>query len=280
MTCDAQRGRTVLSGEEGQIFREAILKGIDDILDTTSDGDSEIYGGASVFNAMSRTQQAASIEAVTNALFHETEECFPLTAWSEATLASILAEIKVRLVLEIDTNEECELRNFLRANFGSTIEHASKDWNSQEEWNLIFDVYQDQLLWDMDYESTSTMDTPPEAAAHILNVMGIDDDYYMAIPPDLEDDWELTECYHRVVMSIDGKKTIKMRVYLIAEVPVSMEFENNEEWGDTIGGFCPSAELFIARGDTAETADDNIIRKRFGILTIEHSIEDVRAIAS
>ncbi len=80
MTWWAQRGEVVLSGGEREVFREAILEILDSIIASLDDADSQIYGGASVFNAMNRTQQAASIEAVTTALFHKTDECFPLTA--------------------------------------------------------------------------------------------------------------------------------------------------------------------------------------------------------
>ncbi len=179
------------------------------------------------------------------------------------------------MAVEIDTGGDSEFRNFLKAKTEASIKAATEDWDSHEEWNFVFEVYEEQFLWDLDYESTSTLDSPSEAAAHVRKVMGIDDGYHSAIPPDLDDDWELTDCYHRVLMSIDRKKTIRMHVTLTADVPASMEIGNDQVWGETIGGFFPTANLMLARGANAIEPDSKIVERRFGVLQIEHSIVEV-----
>ena len=280
MTWWAQRGEVVLSGEERQIFRDAIFELLDKIVDSQTDDESVVYGGASLFNAMTQTQQAASVEAVSSALFHKSPEYFPLTAWSEATLASILAQIRCQLAFEIDIAERSDLRQFLSSKVEDQVKPSDEDWSSHDEWGFVFECYEDQFLWDNDFESTSTLDLAPEAAAHIHGMMGISDDYHSSIPPDLAHDWELNECYHRVLLSIDGQKRIKMQATITIDVPASMEIQEDEEWGDTLAGFFPAAHLMFARGIEASEPDGDLIARQFGILEVDHLIEEIQDNAS
>jgi len=100
MTWHAQAGQLVLSGAEARLFREAVLLMSDDIASVDSDEES-FFDGASLFDRLTRSQQLASLEVVAHHLFHETPACLPLTAWSEATLASLLAEIRRMVQAEI-----------------------------------------------------------------------------------------------------------------------------------------------------------------------------------
>ena len=109
MTWHAQAGDLVLLGDEARLFRDAILFLCDEISEAIDDADS-FYGGARVFDQMTRTQQMASLELVTKSLFHETEDCLELNAWNEATLATILSEIRTLLHLEIDEGDKDEIR--------------------------------------------------------------------------------------------------------------------------------------------------------------------------
>ena len=74
MTWHAQDGEMVLHGKESHIFRETILYMCDMITAERSDEDST-FGGATVFDRMTRSQQLASLEIVSGYLFHATGEC-------------------------------------------------------------------------------------------------------------------------------------------------------------------------------------------------------------
>ena len=201
MTWHAQAGDLVLLGDEARLFRDAILLLCDEISEAIDDEDS-IYGGARVFNQMTRTQQLASLELVTKSLFHETEDCLELNAWNEATLATILSEIRTLLHLEIDEGNEDEIRRVI---FRLTECDVSRDdWNDWSEWDSILDEYEDRFLWDNDFEDTEITDMPPDCADSVRQMMGIADEYYATVPPDLDDDREIVDAVKRIWMCIDG----------------------------------------------------------------------------
>jgi hypothetical protein len=206
MTWHAQDGDLVLQGDEAELFRDAIHYICDEISDEYVD-DPGVYGGASVFNQMTRTQQLASIELVAKYLFHETEECLELSAWSEATLASILAQIRTFLHLEIDEGDEDEIRCVISVL--TEYELSGDDWNDWSEWDPVFDAYEDRFLWDLDFENDVFMDMPPDHAGVIRQMMNISDEYYASIPPDLGGDHEIVAATTRIQMCIDGSEQSK-----------------------------------------------------------------------
>ena len=218
MTWHAQGGQIVLSGKEPDIFREAILF-MCDMVSHESTHEGSTFGGATAFDRMTRTQQLASLEIVSRYLFHATDECLPLTAWSEATLASILHEIRSSVHLEMEEGGDDKLRKTIRELLDDELE--SFDLDDVSEWDSVLDAYEDRFLWDLDFEDDALADLSPEHAKHIRDIMTISDDYYSSIPPDLESEQDLRQGTKRVWMEIDGKKEIKMTATLTIEVPAS-----------------------------------------------------------
>lgn len=154
MTWHAQAGKLVLSGVEAKLF-----------------------------DRMSRSQQLASLEVVARHLFHETATCLPLTAWSEATLASVLNEAKILVLEEVEQGETSEYRQMVLDTVD--LDEEVEDWDDPNEWEDLLDCYEDRFLWDLDYEDEAATDLSPELSAQNRAVMGIGEDYYSAIPPDL-----------------------------------------------------------------------------------------------
>ncbi len=203
MTWHAQDGDLVLLGDEARLFRDAILYLCDEISEAIDDEDS-FYGGARVFDQMTRTQQIASLELVTKSLFHETEDCLELNAWNEATLAAILAQIHTLLQLELDEGDKDEIRCVLSRL--TECEVSRDDWNDWSEWDNIFDGYEDRFLWDSDFDDTDITDLPPDRANLVRQMMGIADEYYASVPPDLDDDREIVFAVKRIGMCVDGSE--------------------------------------------------------------------------
>lgn len=57
-----------------------------------------------------------------------------------------------------------------------------------EEWELIVDGLTNRILWDNDFNSVGAfLDTEPDKAEEMRDKMGIDDNYYRAVPPDPKD---------------------------------------------------------------------------------------------
>lgn len=205
MTWDAQRGPTVLQGEESQIFAEAIAEICNSIL-LVEDGYNGCFDFAPVlFSRMSTTQQAASLELVTKALFVESETPLELVAWNEATLATILRQIRDSLFFELADfeSQSTRLRSFLNRQTDSelVLDENSLD---DDEWEVAWDCYESQFLWDNDFEMEELMDCDPEASREIQAIMGIDSDYQASIPPDLRADDDLRACLERIATVIRG----------------------------------------------------------------------------
>jgi hypothetical protein len=273
MTWHAQDGDLVLQGDEANLFRDAILYFCDVISAADDDADS-VYGGASVFDQMTRTQQLASIELVTKYLFHETGDCLELSAWSEATLASILSQIRTLLHLEADEGDKDEIRCVISRL--TECEVSKDDWNDWSEWDIIVDAYEDRFLWDSDFEDTKITDLPPDHADSVRQMMGIADEYYSSVPPDLDDDRDITDAVKRIWMCIDGTKTIKMTVTLTTEVPASLEIKNDEEGYQTIRGCFPSMIIMQDDGEGGGSqVDDELDHFFMNGCVMDHSIEVV-----
>jgi hypothetical protein len=202
MTWHAQDGDLVLQrGDEAGLFNYVIQYFCDMIPSAADDADST-FGGARLFDQMTRTQQLASLELVTKYLFLKTEDCLELNAWSEATLASILAQMRILLQVEVEDGDRDDLRRVISRLTECDV--SRDDWNDWSEWDTIFDIYEDRFLWDNDFEDTGITDLPPEHADAVRQMMGIADDYYTAIPPDLNGDHEIVDAVKRIEMCIDG----------------------------------------------------------------------------
>ena len=82
---------------------------------------------------------------------------------------------------------------------------VSKDeWNDWSEWDCILDGYEDRFLWDNDFEDTEFADMSSDQADSVRHIMGIADEYYATVPPDLDDDGEIDVAVQRIGMCIDG----------------------------------------------------------------------------
>lgn len=178
MTWHAQAGKLVLRGNEAKLIAEAVLRVCDAILDAADDEES-FFEVAAVFDRMSRSQQVAALETVARYLLHETPQCLPLTAWSEATLATVLDEAKRLVRLDVNDGD--------RAGYRETVVDALgiDEWEDPEEWEAVLDCYDERFLWDLDYQDERGLDSPPDQEAATREVMGISNDYYTSPPPDL-----------------------------------------------------------------------------------------------
>lgn len=273
MTWHAQAGQLVLEGDEARLFREAILY-MGDIIEGAVEDDESFFEGAELFDRMTRTQQIASLEVVARYLYHKTAECLPLTAWSEATLASILQVIRMFIEAELDEGADNSQRQVILSVL-APVEDLG-DINDTEQWQWLLDAYEDRFLWDTDHEDDQLNDLPPEHADKIRAMMSIDDEYYTAIPPDLEHEWDIRHGRKRLMMAIDGKKTIRMTAVMTCEVPASMQIGKDSEGMPTLDGFFPSLIIMsdLGGGEAVQMSDGQEMFFVDGS-EMDHSIEEV-----
>jgi hypothetical protein len=113
--------------------------------------------------------------------------------------------------------------------FASECVVSTDDWDNWSEWDVFLDSYEDRFLWDIDFEDIEIPDMPPDQADSVRQMMGITDDYYSSVPPDLDNDRDIADAVKRIWMCIDGTRTIKMTVTLTTEVPASLEIKKDED---------------------------------------------------
>ncbi|TWT48948.1 hypothetical protein [Botrimarina hoheduenensis] len=201
MTWHAQSGRLVLAGGEAKLFREAVLCMCDIIVGAVDDEES-FFDGAAVFDRMSRSQQLASLEVVVRQLFHPTAECLPLTAWSEATLASVLREVRSLVLMEVEEGERNEFQQTVVDVLDAHEDIAG--FESDKDWSYLLEAYEDRFLWDLDFEDDEITDLSPEQSSQARLLLGIGDDYYSSAPPDLLAQESLQQAAKRIWVVIDG----------------------------------------------------------------------------
>ena len=261
MTWRAPRGETVLASKEREVFGQAILDIAEQIIEASSDEESVIFDGATLFNQMARTQQSAALEAVAEALFFDTSKCFELTAWSEATLATILAAIRAFVTLELDDEAGGDdVRRLVNEKVGGMISADSEGWQSHDQWSSVMDLYEEQFLWDLDFENEKILDLPPEQARALKMAMGVGDGYHTAIPPDLDYESELDAVYHRIWLLTMGKKKVTFTVTMEANVPASFAIQDDEDWGQTLNGLYPTVIMMKANGPSGKQLDHGRIQ--------------------
>jgi hypothetical protein len=54
-----------------------------------------------------------------------------------------------------------------------------------EVWvGLLLECLEDRVLWDRDWETDEQSDTDPEVSRPVKKMLGIDRDYFVAVPPE------------------------------------------------------------------------------------------------
>ena len=56
-----------------------------------------------------------------------------------------------------------------------------------DNWDLLIECLEDQVLWDHDWEKGDHLDAAPDVARRIKGELGIADEYFVAIPRDPSD---------------------------------------------------------------------------------------------
>ena len=88
--------------------------------------------------------------------------------------------------------------------------------------------------------------------------MGIVDEYYSSIPPDLSAGDSLRRGAKRVWMAVDGKKTFKLTASLTCDLPASLSAETIDDDLMTLLGVSPFLTLVRvdSEGSLVEASDE------------------------
>ena len=62
------------------------------------------------------------------------------------------------------------------------------DEDSSDDWDLLIECLEGRVLWDRDWELEEQLDIEPVAGRRVKRELGIDNDYFVAVPPDPTDE--------------------------------------------------------------------------------------------
>lgn len=161
--------------------------------------------GVPLFDELDHGQKLVLLADVSKALFKRSVPWPRHTAVAEAAVyvlyANIVREIKYEIQCQVKRGRSCRKwrRMVLAACRQWGFNEACADFDDDEDdylslpevdcpklaaWHVeVFDLA-DLVLWDRDWELADVfMDSAPEAATMVRRHMGIDDDYFVAVPP-------------------------------------------------------------------------------------------------
>jgi hypothetical protein len=68
---------------------------------------------------------------------------------------------------------------------GAMDDLPEEDCDDMSEWEFLVECLSDRVLWDADYEGGDNfLDSSPELACEMRGIFGIDDEYFLDVPPD------------------------------------------------------------------------------------------------
>ena len=118
-----------------------------------------------------------------------------LTAVREAAVGAVYEAIMMIVEMEIDqpaeertspTWRELVLTACQEQGIDELLDPASEEI---DEWGMLISCLTDAVLWDEDWrDSESLLDADPKASRAVKGLLGIDEDYYVAVPPDPTDE--------------------------------------------------------------------------------------------
>lgn len=191
-------GDRTLQGAEAALFKEAL----GNLVDMVSDDEEGMWEfNAPPFDALQPNQKLALLAQVGAALLQEDRPALRLTAILEATVAAVYETVRVMVELEIDQPPEWRVSPLWRELVLTACREQGieelLDPNSSDldGWEVLVDSLSDGVLWDEDWlGGEDLLDVDPAASRGVKKLMGIDEDYYVAVPPDpsdkeMEDIW-------------------------------------------------------------------------------------------
>jgi hypothetical protein len=186
---NTSEGVRVLQGDEWELFRT----GVDVLWDDIEEGfrGLPVESGIDVFDAMQPSQQLAVLADIADALNDQDIEPPSLTAVNESAIAAVFDAIRGYLSCEIEMDPDVSqmwrrllLAAFLTTKYDKSEPIPNETCADLDEWTILLECMEQEILWDNDFEADAHADLDPTTAARVKADLGIDPDYFSAIPPD------------------------------------------------------------------------------------------------
>jgi hypothetical protein len=189
-----QYGDRILEGTEAVLFAEALSSLLDEATSGTVD-DYEV--GIECFDNLTFGQRVSVLSIIGNGLLRKDVPVVRLTAILEGAIAAVFQHIQELVTFEIDTPEfgiswrklVIAARKQMEGDDSEREQIPEPTCEDLDEWDFQMQRLSDAVLWDGDYEDAQLyVDFSPEKSKELRGMMGIPDDYFMAIADDLSDD--------------------------------------------------------------------------------------------
>lgn len=182
-------GTRILTTPEWDVFATG-LDMLWDLIDSDmKQGIERRYTDAELFESLSHEQKLWTLAHVAEALHDTSIPAPPEFAYTGAAVQAVIEIIQGMLHNEIEFDEYDDIRSAL----WQTIDWKEMtSWKNKcihemkmEDWVELVHIYEETILIDGDHELAALiMDRSPKQADGIKKIMGIDSDYYTAIPPE------------------------------------------------------------------------------------------------
>lgn len=210
-------GDRILTGSEARLFRSAVLHLVEQIKD---EPDDPWICGIHLFDELTWSQKLAVLESVATHLLTHTARLPKLVAVNEAAIGSVFEHISFCIDQELHFNPDQQNWRQLvldachesfvtdRTDFGGGDEDAedgescipvSASDSDKGRWATAIEMLADRILWDRDYQMMGDfLDEPPEKAAMLRQILGIDDEYFATVANDLTSESQVEQTLQRL----------------------------------------------------------------------------------
>lgn len=200
---ETSKGVRTLEGAEAYLVREMVHYLLDQIkvgIEINEPHRSDVP----VFDALQPTQQLVMLAQVAQGLLSHDVEPVPLTAINEGAIYAVFCELRSLIEIEIDFERLGEGRdNTIRsAVLDAWTQHHQWEASDEEkddsipqpdsmnidQWAWFVELVADEILWDRDFSLDGLVaDIHPEKANQLKAYLGIEQDYYSTVAPDVRD---------------------------------------------------------------------------------------------
>jgi hypothetical protein len=208
-------GDRVLQGAEAHLLKAALTAIVEEIKEeASSDGDLEQWEyGIPRFDELTWTQRLQLLEHVASNLLLPSAGTPDLNAVNESAVAALYERMRHEIDFEIDseTGTSTQWRQMVLAAYDEQFGEEEEDFEDDEvfvqpevtsadrkAWSFLIECLEDHILWDQDFLMDEFLDSPPEKSQRLKQFMGIDDDYYSSIAPDVVTDGQTAELFKRI----------------------------------------------------------------------------------
>ena len=178
-------GDRTLEGAEAKLFAEALWDFVQKL--GLDEGNFDV--GLEVFDRLTYGQKVYLLSVIGNGLLRPDVPIRKLTSVVEGAIAAVFCYLEIAVIIEIDDGINSNWRKMILAVHRQIdVEYLlDEDCDDEEEWSIQIEVLSYLILWDADYEDEDIfIDSPPEEAHGLQDLMLIRDDYFLEIPDDLK----------------------------------------------------------------------------------------------